>query len=233
MRLRLCPITLAIVTLLSACRSSDAASVNDVVQPSVTTYPTATRPTATPRVAVAVRIDVTPGAQRPAFDDQEDATNSANMTLTETKQLIEAMPKVGAPAPDFSLRATDGATITLSALRGHPVVINFWALWCVPCRTEAPELQSMYEQFGAQGLVILGVNDALSDTRDNAEKFVAEFRLGYPIPLDDAGKASEAFRVPGIPTTFFVDAHGVIRQVIMGQLSQADLREGIALIKTW
>ena len=216
-----------LLTAFTACgtttTATTATSARVATRTAVTAHPA-------PTVRVAVRIDKTPDPGRDAgFVDRDDQQPVATI-IAERQQLIEAMPKVGSPAPDFTLSTLSGGSVTLSQLRGHPLIINFWASWCVPCRAEAPELQSAYEQFHAQGLVVLGVNDAVSDSRDNAAKFVAEFHLGYPIPLDNDGKVSDAYHVPGIPTTFFVDAHGVIRQVIMGQLSPTDLQQSIAMI---
>jgi len=191
--------------------------------------PVASRPTTTARVAV--RIDRTP-APIVSFADDNDEQPAATIAA-ERKELIAAMPKVGSLAPDFTLPTLDGGAVTLSQLRGHPIIINFWASWCVPCRAEAPELQRAHEQYRAQGLIILGMNDTSTDTRDNASAFVKEFHLDYAIPMDEKGEVSNLYRVPGLPTTFFVDAQGVIRNLIMGQLNRADLEGGIEMIKTW
>ena len=186
----------------------------------------------TPRVA---RLSVaTPDpAHNPAEgDDKEDPTNPSNMTLKQTNQILDALPKVGSLAPDFSLRALGGTTVTLSALRGHPVMINFWATWCIACREEAPELEIALRTFGPKGLVILGIDDFSNDKLPDVQKYVSDYKLSFDILLDD-GKAFDAYRVPGLPTSFFVDKDGVIRQLVMGQMRQRDIRDSLELIKTW
>ena len=162
-----------------------------------------------------------------------DRPASSAAAPTETQQLVAALPKVGSLAPDFTMRTLDGDSVTLSDLRGRPVVLNFWASWCPPCRDEAPALRAFYADHRAHGLVVLGVNVTAQDTVEAAQNFVVEFGLEYPIPLDEAGDVTDAYRVPGLPTTFLVDGDGIIRNVIMGPLSPADLRQGLALIKTW
>lgn len=190
-------------------------------------------PTATAQVTVRVDNTAVPTVAPAvaAAIDEEDAPSTP--TFTETQQLVEAMPRVGSLAPDFTLPTLDGGSVTLSQLRGHPVIINFWASWCVPCRSEAPELQRVHERYRAQGLILLGVNAANTDTRAEAAAFVKEFGLSYAIPMDEQGEVTTAYRVPGLPATFFVDAKGVIRQLILGQLSRTDLERGIEMIKTW
>ena len=218
---------------LAACGTTATSVPSPVtLMPTPARTPTSARATATPRVVVAVRIDQS-GAPTAVFVDKDEVQQPVATTIAERQQLIAAMPKVGSLAPDFTAATLDGRSVTLSQLRGHAVVINFWASWCVPCRAEAPEFQRAYEQHHGDGLTVLGVYDALSDSRDNAQAFVKEFNMGYPIPLDVDGKVSDAYRVPGLPTTFFIDAQGVIRNLIMGQLDRADLAQGLEMIKTW
>jgi cytochrome c biogenesis protein CcmG, thiol:disulfide interchange protein DsbE len=169
----------------------------------------------------------------PAGDTVERDIGAAETTPSkpDAAEAVRALPKVGSLAPDFSLRALDGTTVTLSALRGHPVLINFWTSWCVGCRQEAPELQQLFTEHEGDGLIILGLNATTEDDMSKVNAYATEFKLTYPIPLDEQGTAIRAYKVPGLPTSFFVDRHGIIRNVVMGQMDSKTMREGIALIE--
>jgi len=124
---------------------------------------------------------------------------------------------VGTPAPDFSLPRLDGGQIRLSDLHGRPVLVNFWASWCAPCRSEMPALDRIAREYEASGLVVVGVNQ-LEDPQ-TVEQFVQEFGLSFPIALDRDGTASRDWRVYGIPQTYLVGPDGVIRKAWGGPLT--------------
>jgi cytochrome c biogenesis protein CcmG, thiol:disulfide interchange protein DsbE len=132
--------------------------------------------------------------------------------------LSTAPPKslVGKPGPDFSL-ALLGTSKTLSSdeLKGHPVVLNFWASWCVPCREEAPALQSAWEMYANRGVRIVGVN--LQDSEQDAKDFVKEFGLTYPIVRDPNLSLWTKLGVTGLPETFFLDRNWIFVGVGSGQ----------------
>jgi cytochrome c biogenesis protein CcmG, thiol:disulfide interchange protein DsbE len=149
---------------------------------------------------------------------------------SDTDAGLSVAPRKGFLAPDFTLSLLDGDEIRLSDLRGQPVLINFWASWCRPCRAEMPELQAAASQHADVGLVVLGVNqlEPLSDV----SSFVQELALTFPIPLDMEGKVSAAYQVRGLPTSFFVDAEGVIRDAFTGPLSTGLLESKLETILT-
>jgi cytochrome c biogenesis protein CcmG/thiol:disulfide interchange protein DsbE len=130
---------------------------------------------------------------------------------------LETAPRKGFLAPDFSLTALDGSTVRLSGLRGRPVLINFWASWCGPCRAEMPHIQAVFEAHSDEGLVVLGVDQLESPPA--VARFVDEFDLTFLIPLDSNGKVSAAYQARGLPTSFFVDADGIIRDTFTGPMS--------------
>lgn len=143
-------------------------------------------------------------------------------------------PHEGFLAPDFTLDTLDGSKVTLSELRGKVVVINFWATWCLPCRVETPALEKSYEQYRDLGMVILGVNLTNQDLISEVNAFVQEFKLTYPILLDNDGRVSSTlYQVRGLPTTFFINREGVIRTVLVGgPMSETFIRSKIeALLK--
>jgi cytochrome c biogenesis protein CcmG/thiol:disulfide interchange protein DsbE len=141
---------------------------------------------------------------------------------------LETAPRKGFLAPDFTLTTLDGSTVRLSELRGRPVLVNFWASWCGPCRAEMPHIQAAFEAYAADGLVVLGVDQMESSLAVFA--FVDEFGLTFPIPLDSDGEVSAAYQVRGLPTSFFVDADGVIRDSFTGPMTAGLLESKLELI---
>lgn len=119
-------------------------------------------------------------------------------------------PEVGQPAPDFALanaRAPD-RIVRLSDFRGRPVVLNWFATWCGPCRAEIPDFKAAYEVLGG-AVVFLGVN--LEESAGDAVGMLGEYGATYPALLDEEGAVALHYRLPGMPTTFFIDAEGVVR----------------------
>ena len=119
-------------------------------------------------------------------------------------------------APDFQLQTFTGDTISLSGLRGKPVLVNFWATWCPPCKAEMPYLQQVYDSWSAKGLVLLAVD--IGEKPDKIVGFMTtnNITLTMPIPMDADGKVSKSYLIGAIPTTFLIDKDGVIRQKIVG-----------------
>jgi peroxiredoxin len=137
----------------------------------------------------------------------------------------------GAPAPDFTLKTLDGGEVTLSKYRGHPVLINFWASWCVPCRVETPELVRVYTTYQTEGLVVLGVNWTSQDSLVEVEAFVQEFKMTYPVLLDETGKVSEdLYRLRGLPLSVFVNRAGLITRLNLGAMTGAQIDEYVGEI---
>ncbi|MCS7059959.1 MAG: TlpA disulfide reductase family protein [Anaerolineae bacterium] len=122
-------------------------------------------------------------------------------------------PRVGVPAPDFTLPALrDAQLIRLSDLRGRIVVLNFWATWCPPCRVEMPALHHV--QHSIPDVVVVGVNQ--QESVERVDRFMREQALDFPIALDVQGEVNRLYRVRALPTTFFIDRAGVIRDIVYG-----------------
>jgi peroxiredoxin len=125
-------------------------------------------------------------------------------------------PREGFEAPGFQLELLGGGEVRLADLRGQVVIINLWASWCPPCRAEMPALQRTYAQNRDRGLEVLAVNMTFQDSPSAAAAFVQEHGLGFKVPLDVEGEVGRLYQLRALPTTFFVDRQGIIRQVVVG-----------------
>ena len=127
-------------------------------------------------------------------------------------------PKIGEPAPDFALTDLDGNLVRLSDLRGKTVLLNAWATWCTPCKREFPELVGLYEANKDRGLVVIGLN--LREAPPVVRKFAEEFGAKFPIVIDKDGSVISRYRLLGLPSTWFVDANGILRAQHIGLLTE-------------
>ena len=137
-------------------------------------------------------------------------------------------PLVGRPATAFRLTTLAGQTFDLGSLRGRPVLLNFWASWCLPCRDEAPLLAAAASDHAADGLQIVGV--VYQDSAENALAFMARYGQTYPGLIDPDGRTALDYGVFGIPETFFIDRQAVIVSKQTGPLDADSLRRQLAAI---
>ncbi len=142
--------------------------------------------------------------------------------------LPEQGPTQNVEVPDFTLETVDGETVTLSDYRGQPVVINFWATWCAPCREEMPLLQETYDAHRDEGLVVIGIN--VRETPEEVKRFLDEVRVEFPVLLDSEAAVVNRYLVTSLPLTFFVDREGRLRTVVVGGMTKAVLDERLARI---
>jgi peroxiredoxin len=130
--------------------------------------------------------------------------------------------EVGALAYDFSLNDVDGNPIQLSELAGRPIIINFWATWCAPCRIEMPELEAAYQAYQEDGLMLLALNQ--KEPADIVSIFFGELGLNFTPVLDSEGSVSELYGVANIlPTTFFINEKGEITAIHRGPMVQSQI----------
>ena len=130
-------------------------------------------------------------------------------------------------APDFSLPTVNGDTLTLSDLQGNVVILNFWATWCPPCRAEIPSFIELQDEFGDQGLTIVGI--AL-DKPASVVKFYQEYKMNYPVVFGNRTVAAAYGGITGIPTTFVLDRKGRIVKKYVGMRSKEVFQEDIVTL---
>lgn len=149
---------------------------------------------------------------------------SRDTTGASTAGQIPA-PRQGFMAPDFSLSNADGETVRLSDLRGKAVLVNVWASWCGPCRSEMPAMQRLYQDYQGRGFELLAVNSTVQDSPTNALAFARELGLEFPILFDTQGEVTDLYQVRALPSSFFIDPQGMIQEVVVGgPMSEALLR---------
>src|SRR5262245_18876507 len=154
--------------------------------------------------------------------------------LQQANQAVSSAPTyplVGHAAPDFTApvwNGTPGQTVHLADLKGKPVVLNFWASWCAPCKEEMPTLQAGYDKYHASGVVFIGL--AFNDTKENGQPFLEKYKITYLAGPDSDGKTSIAYGVTGVPETVFIGRDGRVVSKTPGGVSAEQLDAGVQKI---
>jgi cytochrome c biogenesis protein CcmG/thiol:disulfide interchange protein DsbE len=138
-----------------------------------------------------------------------------------TLAVSEALARGETPeAPALSMPTFSGGAVSLAAFRGHPVILNFWASWCLPCREEAPLLEATWRQYRTRGLVVVGVDT--EDLLSPARGFISEYHLTFPTARDPDGTVARRFGTTGVPETFFITTDGRIVGKFPGEQTSPD-----------
>jgi cytochrome c biogenesis protein CcmG/thiol:disulfide interchange protein DsbE len=131
---------------------------------------------------------------------------------------------VGRAAPSWSETSVSGSRITLAALHGKAVYLNFFATWCPPCNQEAPAIDALQRTYGGRGLQVVGVD--VLESAAKASSFRNSHHLSYPV-VADAGTLRDQYNVNGLPVHVFIDRNGIVRKIVVGELSATEMRANV------
>jgi peroxiredoxin len=148
--------------------------------------------------------------------------NAGNAKKTAPEENRNA--RVGEPAPNWSEPTAPGGSLSLASLRGKVVYLNFFATWCPPCNEEAPAIDALQREFGSKGLQVVGVD--VLENAGKAASFRKQHNLSYPAVVDD-GTLRDEYQVNGLPVHVFIDRSGVVRKIVVGELSAGDMRANV------
>ena len=132
--------------------------------------------------------------------------------------------RVGASAPAWSEPSIPGPKLSLASLRGKAVYLNFFASWCPPCNEEAPQVDALAKNYAGRGLQVVGVD--VLENANKAKSFRDAHRLSYPIVID-SGTLRNQYAINGLPVHVFIDRAGIVRKIVVGELSPADMRMNV------
>lgn len=161
-------------------------------------------------------------AQTPA--ETENQTPQGSDAPAETEP-----PKV--EAPDFTVENADGEDVKLSDYVGKPIVLNFWASWCSPCKSEMPEFNEAWEELdGEVQFLMVNMTDGSRETVDTAKEYVEGQGFSFPVFFDTGSEAAMAYSAYSLPTTYFIDAEGYVVARAVGAIDRDTLQKGLDLI---
>jgi thiol-disulfide isomerase/thioredoxin len=170
----------------------------------------------------------------------DDATAIADASAENTEEEDNSTALNGKIAPGFTLTDLNGNKVSLSSYKGRPVVVDFWATWCGPCKVEIPWFEQLHDQYASQGLEIIGVSADQLDKDDAAKlftekrdisDFAAKMRMNYPVLIDAESIENSYGGLDALPTTFFIDKNGKIVASTIGlaprDVIEADVKKAI------
>lgn len=146
-----------------------------------------------------------------------------------SSQDFSAIPaKVDYPAPELTLTSLDGTSVSLDAHRGQVVLVNLWATWCPPCREEMPTLLAFYEKYKSNGFVLVAIDQG--ETADLVMPFVEEFKLTFPVWLDEGNLAGRKFNTMNLPSSYVIDRNGRVKLMWIGGISEKNLESYVPAV---
>ncbi len=174
------------------------------------------------------RIEMLESSDREQIQQEivEEAPEAQQNETEETPEESQTMQ-----APDFTVEDGEGNPVTLSSLQGKPVILNFWASWCPPCKGEMPDFQTAYESYGEDiRFVMVNLTDGGRETKEKAQMFIEESGYTFPVYYDVNMEAAFAYYISSVPATFFIDAEGNIIAHGVGMLDASSLQQGIDML---
>ncbi len=136
--------------------------------------------------------------------------------------------KIGEPAPDFALPTPDGETVRLSDLRGRPVLLNFWATWCPPCKIEMPDIENLYQKYKDQGFTVIAIDQ--QESPDAVRQYFQQMGLSFQPVIDSTGEIFNLYRVVALPTSYFIDSQGVVRVQHRGMMTREQMESYVGQV---
>ena len=160
--------------------------------------------------------------------DQKEETQQESQQ--QTQSATEEMTQVNL-APDFTVVDAEGNEVQLSQLRGKPVVLNFWASWCPPCKAEMPDFEIMYQKYGKDvQFMMVDLTDGQSETLEKAKQHIADNGYTFPVYFDTMLDAANTYGIQSIPQSFFISAEGTLVTYAMGMISGEQLETCIQML---
>lgn len=185
-------------------------------------------------VAAAVAYNVLAPRAVPEPLQTQGATEAVDgaSSAAETSGEDAASDSTGkTDAPDFEMATADGGTVSLSDLKGKPIVLNFWASTCGPCKMEMPEFQKAYERYGEQlQFAMVNVPDFNGETRERALQLVDQSGYTFPVYFDDTMQGQVQYGITSIPQTYFINADGTVEAYASGAIDASTIDRGIAML---
>jgi len=188
------------------------------------------------------------GVTQPAAAQEPTAAPTSAPEEPETTALTEPQPSAPAeptespaetpaptpgpiPAPDFTVTDGEGNPVKLSDFRGKPVILNFWASWCPPCKSEMPDFDEAYAEYGEEiHFVMVNLTDGYQETVESAEEFIADSGYSFPVYYDTEMEAAIAYAATSIPVTYLIDRDGNLVGQARGAISGEALAQGIGIL---
>lgn len=169
-----------------------------------------------------------------AYNALRKTVSPENQLTAETGQVPEngeSPEEEPVAAPDFTVLDADGNAVKLSELVGKPMVLNFWASWCSPCKSEMPDFNTVYEELGDEiTFVMVDMVDGRRETVETGKAHIADNAFTFPVYYDTEQDAAMVYGVTSLPTTYFIDKDGYVVTGARGGIDEKTLRDGIALI---
>lgn len=161
---------------------------------------------------------------------EENPSSQSDSTGKEESSGSESSSSATATAPDFTVYTGDGTPVKLSDFRGKPVVLNFWASWCPPCKAEMPDFDAAYQKYPQVQFLMVNATDGSRETVESAQAHVTEQGYSFPVFFDTELSASIAYQATALPCTYFIDENGNLVAQGRGMLSAETLEQGINMI---